>query len=1207
MLDVSGFTPLTERLSHVGDEGSEWLSDILHGLFAPLLTEYRAWGGDVVAFGGDAMLVLYTGPAHAERAVASLLALLRWVESSPPIRFGKRSVHLGVSAGAHSGDFLLTRIGADKCDVLLLGSDADRTARAEKAAAAGELVVTASVVDSLGDAVDPERRGEFFRLAHTTLGRRSMPTPGRRDNCDPELLRPFVPPQTRTSTAGGVLAVEESHRPVSVAFVGMPGTSDAIRGGEPRRVSIEIAEAATGICALAEELGGSLISTDVSPDGPTLLLAFGAPVAHEHDLANSLHFAQRVRDVGSGRGLRIGIAHGHVFAGEIGAEWRRQYTILGDTVNLAARLMSAAAPGETLVAADTAEQVSLASRTTQARTLKLKGRRGPQRAAVLGPEATPVAPLATVGTALVGRASEMAAIDRALEAAEATATHTLLLRGEPGVGKTRLAEEALAHALSRGWAVHSGAAFTHTTNRPFSAWRPIMRGLLGDDPLADRHARANAVSATVARLSPVRAEHAPLLGPVLDIEMPPTEATRALRPEAARRLLLTLLVELVDAAAAERPRLLFIDDVHWADPSSAELIERLTATASRAPVLLLMTSRKEGRRLTLPEDAVVLAVGELPRGEAEDLALALLREQHVGADIQRLLDSAGGNPLFISHVVDAIRPARPGAPPAAGGLAVPRRLEGLLGNRIDQLEPQARELLRLASCVGPEFSAEQIAALDRRTHVDSVDSMLCEQTRTGMLREIEPGRRTYRFSHGLVQQAAYEGMRFSRRRQLQTRVGTWIEQRNAEKPDAVLEELAYHFSQSDDIDRGRSYCVRAAEKLVSTFAYQESLGFYRMALDLTRARTAEAAVWRARVLERIGWILYEMMLDDEAARACKRALAILRRIPTASTPPASFPQVPTDWPEVPLEARLAYRIGHAALQPQQGARWLRRAADTAPRGLVRFRAEVLRVGGFTLGQAGRLEDARKWSRHAVVLAHRSGDTKLVGRCHLNVFLTNSILGCHRDTVGALASAIEAYRTSDSERARPSIETDSTGQPTPSTRSRLRALMVEPDLFAAAAWWGTPSVEAVEINIGYAAAAIGEFDIAEELWLSALERLERHGANRDSMETYYANIGASELWQGRQPSRVAPAPPGQRRSASRRGDALRAGQWPGRVRLRRRSGAGTDPPGAGRGGACPRARSPRAHTDGAAGMAHAAPRGPAHDGACRAGPRAARRG
>ncbi len=695
-----------------------------------------------------------------------------------------------------------------------------------------------------------------------------------------------------------------------------------------------------------------------------------------------------------------------------------------------------------------------------------------------------------------------------------TATRTLLLRGEPGVGKTRLAEEALAHALSRGWATHSGAAFTHTTNRPFFAWRPILRELLGDDPLADRHARANAVHATVARLTPARVGEAPLLGPVLDLEMPPTEATRALPPEASRRLLLALLVELVDAAAAEQPRLLFIDDVHWADPSSAELIERLAAATSQAPVLLLMTSREEGRRPELLEGAVVLSVGELPRDEAEDLARDLLREQHVSADVERLLDNAGGNPLFISHVVDAIRQARPGARTAADGLAVPRRLEGLLGNRIDQLEPQARELLRLASCFGVEFSAEQIAALDRSTHADSVDSMLCEQTRTGMIREVGSGRRTYRFSHGLVQKAAYEGMRFSRRRKLQTRVGTWIEQRNAEQLDAVLEELAYHFSQSDDTERGRSYCVRAAEKLASAFAYQESLGFYRMALDLTKARTAGAAVWRAQVLERMGRILYEMMLDDEAALTCKRALAILRRIPNSSTLPAGFPPIPTDWPEVPLEARLAFWIGHASLKPQQGARWLRHALEAAPRPLTRFRAEVLRVGGFTLSQAGCLVEAKEWSHRAVALARRSDDAKLLARCYLNVVLTNSVLGCHRDTVVALGSAIEAYRLSDPARAQPSVERESAGRTTCSARSRLRELMVEPDLFAAAAWWGTPSVESVEINIGYLAEAVGEFDIAEELWLSALARCERHGANRDSMETFYANIGASELWQGR---------------------------------------------------------------------------------------------
>ena len=182
-----------------------------------------------------------------------------------------------MSAGAHSGDFLFTRVGADKCDVLLLGPDADTTACAEKAASAGELVATSSVVGSLGDKVDLEPRGEFFRLTSTTPVRHAITTPSRRDNCDPELLRPFVPRHIRASTAGGVAAVEESHRPVSVAFVGIPARAMPSLAENPNGSAIEIAEAATGICALAEELGGCLISTDISTDGPTLLFAFGAP------------------------------------------------------------------------------------------------------------------------------------------------------------------------------------------------------------------------------------------------------------------------------------------------------------------------------------------------------------------------------------------------------------------------------------------------------------------------------------------------------------------------------------------------------------------------------------------------------------------------------------------------------------------------------------------------------------------------------------------------------------------------------------------------------------------------------------------------------------------------------------------------------------------------------------------------------------------
>ncbi len=1136
MLDVSGFTPLTERLARAGDEGAEWLSDVLAGFFTPLLEQCRSAGGDVIVFGGDAMLMLYTGAKHRERALCSTFAILEQVRTGPAVRYAGRRVRLEVSAGAHAGTFWLMPIdaSADARSFLLLGADAEQVARAEAAASAGELLVTPAILTGLECEIGCEQTGALYCVTSVAL---ANPPPAPRvtpASVSLERLLPFVPLHVRRAIAEERPRArrEGEHRDACIVFVSLPAASDCAAGRGLSSTARILGAFAGELTRAAASLGGYLVSSDISPDGPKLLFAFGAPVAHEHDTANALRYAlaaQRLAaDARDGLSIRIGIAAGHVFAGDIGTEWRRQYTVFGDPVNLAARLMVSAQLGQTLVAARTAERARRergAFAATEVGPLQLKGKRQPQLAVALEGECEPEAEVTDEpAVGLVGREEELTLIEGALSAARRGDVRTLLISGEPGVGKSRLAEESICQARSSGWVVHGGACFEQTARRPFSAWRPILGALLDLPSDGSLEERTRVVEEQVRELCPDRAEAAPLLNPLLGTRLPDTSLTSSLDTASARNLLFGLAVALVDASASKRPRLLFVDDVHWADPSSAELIERLAAAPRSAPVLLLLTSRTTDRALSLPEGSTVLMpLGELPEDAAGELAELLLRAERMRVDVQRLLSTTHGNPLFITQVVEAMSASSGSTSQPLVDAAIPQQLQGLLANRIDALDAESREVLRIASCVGQEFAPSTLLELGGGGV--RPDPILEQLVRDGLLRALRNGETSYRFSHDLVRQAVYETMRFSRRRELQERVGRWLEERYASRLEDIYEDLAYHFGESARKDCARRYAILAAEKATASYAHQEAIGFYQMAIRVTPARTPSAARWRAQVLERIGDACISMMLQDEAGRVYKRALRTWRRASdTHSDEEAGYPEIRSERPRTAEEAVLATKIAEVwARSAGQGMAWARRAYMWAPREDAKLRADSCRMLGAMLSLSSRPEESIRWGRRALDFARRSGDDRVLCNSYFSLAATYARVGYYRQSVEALGDTVAVYRQNpdsksgaDKESAGVvAVESHLSDAHATGLRHRLRGVLEDEGIYQAAGWAGGPSRRVgMGINAGSVEYAMGEFLLAERATLNATTLMERYGAPPDAIDLWKCNLGAPELMRGR---------------------------------------------------------------------------------------------
>jgi class 3 adenylate cyclase len=486
--------------------------------------------------------------------------------------------------------------------------------------------------------------------------------------------------------------------------------------------------------------------------GDGLWAFFGAPVAHEDDpqraVRAGLALLAAAAAYGDGVRRRYGLAFamraclntGPVVIGPVGDDLRYEYTAVGGAVDLAARLKFVARPGTLLITENTRRFVDPLFETVAAGTVEVQG--GAERVRtyeVIGarPEPGRLRGLAGLESPLVGRDAELSALLGLCEAVRAGLGRAVLLLGEPGVGKTRLIAEWKAAAAGMGhepaplWA--EGRCLSHGQGLAYHLLTHLLRSFLGLAEPADESATCAALTAATEDLLGDEAETvAPYLGHLLALE-PEGEAWQAvegLDPQALQAQYLAAIRRLLLGVARRRPLVLVLEDLHWADPSSTELLIKLLPLASSSSILFCMAARPDREA---PGWRLVTAARELMGGSLTEIHLAPLSEtesRQLVANLLRvealpepvrslILRRAEGNPLFVEEVIrmlidrGAIR-QRNGewvAEPGVEAVEIPDNLQGLLLARIDRLPEEVKNTLRVAAVIGRQFPLRVLEAV----------------------------------------------------------------------------------------------------------------------------------------------------------------------------------------------------------------------------------------------------------------------------------------------------------------------------------------------------------------------------------------------------------------------------------------------------------------------------------------------------------------
>ena len=850
-VDISGFTALSERLAEKGREGAEELVRTISGIFAELIEVAERHGGDVLKFRGDALLLLFVGDSHPARACGAASDMQWTIERIGAARSSAGEVELRMSAGVHSGPIHVFLTERPHRELLVAGPAATRVFELEDLAGASEIVVSAETAAAVDPAWLLEERDGARLLRRLEPGASDVPPP---PDLPGERLEEYVPTSLRDHLA--VASGEAEHRHVPVAFVKLAGTDALLTELGPEGFLTRLDEVAAVVDRVCRTYGVTWLESDIDVDAVKLYFTAGAPSSTGDDAEGMLRALRDLIDA-SPVPLRAGVHRGHVFTGDIGSVGRRTYAVMGDPVNLAARLTARAGDGEILATADVLEA---------ARTLYESGRepllvKGKERAVIAHHVGRAIGMRDTTpadALPIVGREEELALLRGALDAARMRQFGLVELVGEPGMGKSRLVAEVRTEAL--GFAQLSLAGEQYAQAVPYGAWRNALRQLVGIMPDRSREEAGAQLAPLVTGMMPDLAPWLPLLANPFDAEVPSTPEVDALDATESRERLQAIVATFLERMLM-MPTLVVVEDAHWLDDSSRGLLQEVAGFPMPRPWLVLVTSRPSGEPIVspgVPGQRIELA--PLDAGAAEQLALAAAQEHAFSADaMQALAERAGGNPLFLRELVAAAREG------VAGDL--PESVETLLTTRIDTLAPADRMLLRYAAVVGPSFGLELVGEILADDFPGGEDPARWQALSEFVL---PAGDDELSFRHDLVRQTAYAGLSFRRRREIHGRVGVAIERRAGERAEEEAAILSLHFLEAGDGERAWRYAVTAADRAAAGFANVVAAELYGRSLAAHELRPVDAAE-RARVLEALGDVRERFGAYEPAREAYQQA------------------------------------------------------------------------------------------------------------------------------------------------------------------------------------------------------------------------------------------------------------------------------------------------------------------------------------------------
>ena len=864
--DISGFTPLTEALVQAlgPQRGPEELSHWLNEIYDALLSEVESFRGSVISFSGDAITCWFDDQQSmipsALRATACAFEMQQTMQGFAQVDIPQAGiVSLAIKVVVTVGPARRFLIGDPTIQLVdaLAGETLYRLAYGEHHAERGEVLLDQSAVTALGETLEvlewreDAESGERFAVVkklNANVDHDPWP-PLNAEALTDKLIQPWLLPPVYERLMSGVGEFLTELRPIVALFLRFSGI-DYDLDNDPQSKLDTYLQAVQRILARYDSY---MIQLTIGDKGSHFYVSFGAPVAHEDDAIRAIAAALELRDMQMDfiSEVQIGVSQGLTRTGACGGMYRRTYSTIGDAVNMAARLMQNAPPGQVLVNQNIRKATIDNFIWEELPPLLVKGKSQPvtvfrlidsqDRHGIRLHEPKYALPM-------VGRAAELRVIEQKLNMALQGHGQIVGITAEAGMGKSRLMAEVIRLARARNVLGYGGECQSYGTNTSYLVWQNIWRGFFNLDPTWSPSEQIESLEEQLAEIDPALLPRLPLVGAVLNLQIPDNELTASFDAKLRKTSLESLLVDCLRKRARVLPVLLVLEDCHWLDPLSHDLLEVIGRAIMDVPVLLVLAYRPPqldrhlAPRVRQFFHFTQISLTDLPTEEIEQLVAFKLGQIYgeqarvPQALIEKISQRTEGNPFYIEELLNYLhdRGIDPQQPEALAQIDLPDSLYSLILSRIDQLSESQKTLLKVASVIGRLFRAAMLWGVYNQfgdwewvpSDLDALSALDLTPLDTP-----EP-ELVYLFKHILTQEVAYETLSFATRALLHDQIGQYIEKTHPEGLDQYIDLLAFHFEHSENLPKKREYLLKAAQAAQVDYANAAAITYYQRVLHL---------------------------------------------------------------------------------------------------------------------------------------------------------------------------------------------------------------------------------------------------------------------------------------------------------------------------------------------------------------------------------------
>ena len=662
-----------------------------------------------------------------------------------------------------------------------------------------------------------------------------------------ELFKPYVPKAVTYRILEGKGSLPSERSEATIIFIDIRGFTKLADQLDPEKATEIINNIFEPIVGLIDKYGGSI--NKFLGDG--LMTVFGTPFSHEDDPERaaraSLEIMKSIEENGrinigskvKKLKARIGINTGLCISGEIGSTSRKEFTVIGDTVNLASRLQANSMPGKILIGEKTFRRIKDNFMISPPRKLKIKGKKDLVTAYTLKGEKKRISLFERKKkyySPFIGREEELQILREALKKSYHSKGQIIEISGELGVGKSRLILELSKDSLAKEFNILSSNCSSWEESKSYAPLKEIFTKIFGiefDDELKEIDKKIeNKIKEIDSSLLFASSYFSRLL----------SSKTKSLeeimeQSKEESNLFIRVVKKLLWSFSSQKPLLIIIEDVQWIDDASGEFLIQCSKELKEYPILLIYSLRESLKKREPIAGSKRIKLLPLKNTESDKLISLLLKENDIYKLMKdRIIFTANGNPLFIEEIIRGIEERRLSAdkdrlgnyPEMFTDFQIPDTIQSIARARIDLLPVGLKEILYQASVLGRYFEInlfQKITNLKDKVLFD----LLKKLQKHEFIEELEAApqlQRYFSFTHSLTQEIAYNSLLFKTRRSLHTKIGATIEEMYLSKIDAKVEELAYHFKNSDDKEKAVFYLNKAGDKAQFLYAFKNAINYY---------------------------------------------------------------------------------------------------------------------------------------------------------------------------------------------------------------------------------------------------------------------------------------------------------------------------------------------------------------------------------------------